>query len=123
MIYWVVLALVALFFVLAMIIYHFQNSFEQMRKEADHEAHLFRRTGIAAAFILMDEDNSNSLEKEECLEFFKSLRPNVNEKQANTLFTSLNTNKEDNKIDVKEFVEGVEKMKLINLLLRDWATE
>ena len=59
-----------MFFVIAMVTGFFQEGFKDMMKIQVRKRKLFVRTGIVAAFILLDNDDSGGVSFEEFTVFF-----------------------------------------------------
>jgi hypothetical protein len=56
--YFVAFAVIGMFFVVAMVISVFQDGFALHQKESLKKERLFDRTGLVAAFVLLDIDQS-----------------------------------------------------------------
>lgn len=79
LIYFFIATVSGSFFILAMIVATFQNGFQQLSFERDQKRLLFSRTGIVAAFILLDLNGSERLGWNELQIFVDTLRPVIGE--------------------------------------------
>lgn len=93
-IYWIIFCLVGLFFVLAMLIGMFQYGYKRMGERKRMERTLYTRSGMVAAFVLLDLDNSGELSKAEMAGFLQTLRPSITTEQVEALFEGINDGQE-----------------------------
>eukprot|EP00808_Paulinella_micropora_P031573 g58345.t1 len=109
-VYFVLYCLIGSFFVLSMVIAIFQNGFTAQRQRELQQSRLLSRTGMIAAFVLLDLDGSGSLDVNELLSFMKALKPRIkalDKAWIDEFFKGMDSNK-DKKIDIKEFIQGIE---------------
>lgn len=108
--YFIFYTIGGMFFVLSMVIASFQNEFRASREHNERKQLLLSRAGMVAAFVILDLDSSGALDMQELLHFFHALKPrmrNLNSAYIEGFFSSLDQN-DDNKIDIQEFVLGIE---------------
>eukprot|EP01083_Nonionella_stella_P271926 921913_1 len=105
-----------LFFLVGMLTGFFQDGFTVMQQTDLRKRKLYDRVGITAAFILLDFDGNGFITRNEFKDFMKSIRPDATEDHINKLFEFLNFADDDERLDVKEFVDGVEEITIQRLV-------
>lgn len=117
--FFVFLWVFGVFFVLAVVVGYFQFEFSNHQVEVLQQQTMLGRTGLVAAFILIDIDESGGISVDEFRQFVSGC---CDGPQSRALlvkaFETLDTN-QDGQMDLYEFVTGMEKLKLHRLLRRD----
>jgi two pore calcium channel protein, plant len=107
-IYWVVFALLGIFFVLAMVIGQFQHAFETQRDLRDTKSDMYKFSGMMAAFMLIDIDSSGELDSDEMESFLRALRPKMSKIQLARICDEING--DDASVNLLEFEQGIDKL-------------
>jgi hypothetical protein len=115
-VFFAVLTILGQFFIVAICINAFQDNFSELQEEEDKKTKLIDRTGMVAAFILLDLDESGSLTAEEFATLMKRVRPDLGDRQLAAVFKKVDANF-DGILSIHEFVDGVER--IVSLLARE----
>lgn len=101
---------------MGLVLAFFQDGFTRSLRKNLLQLKLKDRLGMIASFILIDLDNSGTLDLDEFGDFLKMVtNDRINEKQIQKIFSQINTNEDDEEnesssgLSIKEFVEGIER--------------
>lgn len=110
--YFVVFALVGLFFVLAMVIGTFEDSFKKMEDQQVKKRTLFSRVGAVSAFILLDLDMNQVITRREFEVFICRLAPYVQDNPVamQQLYRLVGKHHGSKTLDIRDFVQAVEEI-------------
>jgi hypothetical protein len=89
-IYFILIVVFGLFISVALVIGFFQTSFQSLSEVEIRRHRLSYRSGIGAAFVLLDRDSSGQISIEELHKFIKDIRPKVSSQQVIATFNQLN---------------------------------
>jgi hypothetical protein len=89
----------------SMVVSVFENSFTSHEKVAMKEFELFERTGIIAAFLLIDRDDSGSLSFDEFTKFARAFAPELGDdhiEEQKKLFSLMDTGTLEEEDEIKD---------------------
>lgn len=109
-------------FVMGLVLSFFQDGFTSSLRKELLQMKTKDRLGMVGAFILIDVNDSGTVDLEEFRDFVKELNPRVKDKNIEDIFDSINTSLEkEPSLDLEEFVTGVEQSSEIRLENEDFT--
>jgi len=91
----------------------FEEAFSGREAKEKLRKRWWNRTGMVAAYCLLDRDYDTYVTQSEFVEFVESIRPDMDRGKINELFKQLDAN-DSGAVDLTEFVHGMEELYLHN---------
>jgi hypothetical protein len=127
--YFVFFTILGRIFIIGLLISSFQEGFTKSLKETILKDKQKGRLGFIGCMILIDLDLTGKIERDEFLAFVHKINPNLNEDTALRIFKEMlalknrkgNSNEQQNSLDIKQFVLGIEQTSQAKLENEDFV--
>eukprot|EP01083_Nonionella_stella_P056982 149783_1 len=104
--------LLVFFIITGMVTGYFQDGFQHMQKVDLRKRKLYSRVGIIGAFTLLDSDGKGFISRQDFEDFMISIHPEYPQKYIAEIFDILDVEEQDDRLVLKEFVDGIEEFTL-----------